>query len=431
MKIEFRKSTKRVRDLVIIFNVLVIFQQGNTQSANTLTIENCYEQAIKNYPLIRQKEIFDQVNDFSLDNAGKGFLPQVSVNSQVSYQSDVTQIPISLPDVNIPTPSKDQYKAYVEIMQPLTERNLINQQRKLLSANNAIQHQQLEVDLYSIKERVNHLYFGILLGRARIDQVALLRKDIQNGIDKTNAAISNGIALKSSGDILKAELLKSDQRIIELNADLKGNMQVLAKLINQPVDENTNFVTPIGIGLKSDINRPELKLFDSQYTSIDAQQKIVDSRKVPKVGLFLQGGYGKPALNLLNNKFDFYYIGGIKFNWPLSGLYTSKNDKQILSLQQHLIDIKKETFLLNANLSMIREENEISKLTDLIKIDEQMITLYESIVKSYSAQLENGTITTNDYLTHVNAIDVVRQDIALHKIQLVMAQYIYLTLSGN
>jgi outer membrane protein TolC len=265
----------------------------------------------------------------------------------------------------------------------------------------------------------------------QIKQVDLLKKDIQSGIEKTNVAIANGIALKSEADVLKAELLKSDQKTIELKANLEGYVQVLSLLIHQSVDENTKLVTPPVQVTEKTIHRPELILYDVQYQSLEAQRNILTGMNKPKIGLFLQGGYGRPALNFLDNRFDFYYIGGLKFNWLISNRYTYKNDNQIIALNQFQINAQRETFLFNTNVSLTQQESEISKLNELIVVDDQIIDLYENIKNSYEVQLQNGIITSTDYLTHVNAIDVARQNQVLHHVQLLMTQYNYKTTSGN
>ncbi|HZV68729.1 MAG TPA: TolC family protein [Saprospiraceae bacterium] len=431
MKKGFNNMMKTLMHIRLICFFLFAIFDVSAQGPTSITLEECYSLATDNYPLIRQKEILTRIKDFNLENAGKGLLPQVIFNAQATYQSEVTQIPFEFPGLEISSLSKDQYKAYVDINQPLTEGRLVRQQKQLIEAKTVIEEKKLEADLYTLKERINQVYFGILLIKEQIKQVALLKKDIQSGITTTNTAIANGIALKSSADILKAEFLKSEQRTIELNAGLNGYIQMLELLIHKPLDISTEFQTPSAKSVVSNISRPELKLFDAQKESFELQSKMISTRKIPKLGLFLQAGYGKPGFNFLANKFDFYYIGGIRFIWPLASLYTSRNDRQLLVQSQDMIEVQKETFLFNTNLSLSRQESEITKYEELIEIDHQIIDLYENTIHSYTAQLENGTITSTEYLTHVNTVDVARQNLVLHQAQLLLAQYTYNTTSGN
>ncbi len=401
------------------------------QTTGPLTIEQSYLLAAKNYPLAKQLSLIEKTTAYTLENIAKGWLPQLSLNGQGTYQSAVTQIPFSLPNVNIPVLSKDQYKAYAEIYQPLTDGYTIQQQKQLATANAATEAQKLSVELYKLKERINQLFFGLLLIDAQAMQTELLKKDIRAGLDKINAAISNGTALKSSADVLQAELLKADQRSIELKAGRKGYADMLAIFINQPVTESTVLQPPAPVAPMPAINRPELQLYEAQKSSITIQDKLIKAKNLPRLGVFAQGGYGRPGLNMLSNDFAGYYIGGLKLNWNFTGLYTAKKEKAILKLNQAGIDVQKETFLLNTRMVLSQQNTEVTKFQELIDTDKEIIRLREKIKQTSGSQLQNGTITSIDYLSYVNAEDQARQSMLLHQVQLLQAQYNYQVTSGN
>lgn len=237
--------------------------------------------------------------------------------------------------------------------------------------------------------------------------------------------------MKSNADILRAELLRADQRTIELKANRQGFAAMLSLLISQLVDENTQLQTPIAQVLSSEISRPELSLFDLQKKSFEIQKNMTSAKRNPRLSLFLQGGYGNPALNALSNKFDLYYLGGLRFNWNLSGFYTEDNDRQLLAISQNAVDIQREVFMFNTRVAMQQQNSEVEKYRSLIDSDNQIIALREEIKTSASAQLEFGTLTSNDYLTYINAEDAARQNLSLHQIQLLMALYSYKTTTGN
>ncbi len=401
------------------------------QSSGMLTIDDCYRLAKTNYPVEKQFELIDKSKDYSLEKASKGTLPHIRVAGQATYQSDVTKIPISLPNLNIPSLTKDQYKVYGEVSQPLTDLFTVNRQQELIDANAVVEKEKVEVELYKLKEQINQLYFGILMIDAQIAQVDLLKKDIQYGINKTEVAIANGVALKSSADVLKAELLKADQRAIDLEAARNGYVEMLGAFIHRNIDEHTQFIKPASATVIQEINRPEIKMFDMQKKVFDVQDKLNDSRLLPEFSLFLQGGYGKPGLDMLSNGFDLYYIGGIRAQWNITGFYTRKNDQQLLSVSRRILDVQKETFLFNTQLSMKQQNNDIAKFEKLIQTDKEIIGLRERIKASAQSQLSNGTSTVNDYLTYVNAEDQARQNLVLHETQLLMAQYNYKITTGN
>lgn len=401
------------------------------QNATYLDIDSCYAMAKRNYPLVKQYALIDKSKEYSIDNANKGYLPQFNIAGQATYQSEVTRLPISIPNVSIPELSKGQYKLYGEVSEPLTDLFTLKYQKELIETNSLVEAQKIEVELYKLKERIHNLFFGILLIDAQIQQTELLKKDIQTGIDKTNAAIANGTALKSGADNLKAELLKASQRTIELKSNRKGYADMLTLFIHQSIDENCILVQPGAQIITSTINRPELRLFDLQEKTFDVQSKLINAKNFPRFNLFFQGGLGRPALNVLSNDLSAYYIGGLRLNWNITGFYTSKKEKKILGLNQSGLGIQKYVFLFNTNLNLQQQNAEISKVQALIETDNSIISLRESVKNITKTQLENGTATTNDYLTAVNAQDQAQQNLLLHQIQLLMAQYNYQSTSGN
>lgn len=402
------------------------------QTSDSLTLEVCYQQARKNYPLVKQFMLTEKAKEYAIDNVSKGSLPQLHFGGQATYQSDVTQIPFSLPDVDIPVMSKDQYKIYGELMQPVTDLfTTVKYQKELIQANTAAKKQKTEVELYKLKERIDHLYFGTLLLDAQITQAGIVEQELASAIKKDSVAIVNGVALKSSADVLRAEWLKTGQRITELKATRKAYTDMLSLFIHQPVGEKTILKKPHDDPPENPLNRPELKWFDLEKKTFDVQRKLVMNKTLPKFSLFVQGGYGRPALNMLKNEFNWYYVGGIRLSWNISGFYTSKKDKQLLDLNQSALDLQKETFLFNTNLKLKQQNDEITKLEELMKKDKDIIRLRENVKRSAQNQLTYGTATANDYLTYVHAEDEAKQAFIIHEIQLLMAQYNYKTTSGN
>lgn len=412
---------------IALFCCLTVF----AQEKESLTLDECYALARENYPVVKQLELIRKSADYSVDNASRGYLPQFQLAGQATYQSEVTEIPISLPNVEIDALSKDQYKLYGEVVQPLTDIVVIRGQKELIRSDALAQEQKTEVELYKLRDRINQLFFGILLIDARIQRTELLKKDIQSGLDKVNAAIENGVALKSSGDELEAELLKAEQRTIELKANRRGYMAMLRLFTGKDLGEATSLVPTAHSTLASTIERPELMLYEAQKKSIDIQTKLIDAQNLPRFSLFFQGGFGRPALNFLNNDFNGYYIGGLRLQWNLSGFYTSRKRKKILRLNHEAVDLQRQTFLLNTEISLTGQSNEIAKLKELIDADEKIIVLRTRVKNTAKSQLENGTITAGDYLIQVNTEDRARQDLLLHQTQLQMAYNNHKTTSGN
>ena len=396
-----------------------------------LTLADCYKQAEQNYPLIKQRELIAKTSEYNIDNIQKGYLPQLSFTAQATYQSTVTQIPIKVPGVNIPALSKDQYKAYGEINQVLYTGGELEQQKQLQKTTEAINRQQLEAELYQLKGRINQLFFGVLLLDEQIKQNDLLIKDLQLGLNKAEASIKNGTAFKSTGDVIKADILKNKQRTIELQASRKAYMDMLGLFTGTNTTAETVLVKPQPITVSEQINRPELLVYNEQSKNLDVQNKLLTSKTLPRLGLFLQGGVGRPGLDMLSNSLDAYYIGGVRLTWSPSVFYTLKKSRALIDINRRTLDVQKETFLFNTNLTVKQQDAEIGKYQQLLASDDEIIDLRSKVKTTALAQLENGVINGNDFLSQVNAEDQARQSKILHETQLLMSQYNQQTTTGN
>ena len=411
---------------------LLVVANGLRAQQTPLTLEEAYQQAQKNYPLIKQKDLVRQTADISISNLQKGYLPQISLSGQATYQSEVTKIDVSFPGFDFTPPSKDQYKAVADVNQAIYDGGLIKQQKQAALLNEEVEEQKVEVELYKVKDRINQIYFGILYLDDQLKQIDLMKQDLQVGIKQVDAQVRNGVILRSNLNVLKAEFLKADQRAIEFKASRKGLLQTLGLFLNRSLDENTSLTRPVLPSITdANIARPELKLYSDQSKLLEQQTKLIQARNLPKTSLFVQGGYGKPGLNLLKNEFAFYYIGGVRVNWPLSGLYTQKKERQLIKISQKIVDVQKETFLLNTNSELSQQQSDIDKLNQLVQTDKEIIDLRIEVKDAARAQLENGVITANDYLREVNAEDQARQALITHELQLLQAQINYQTTLGK
>jgi outer membrane protein TolC len=403
------------------------------QQRQTLSLSRSYELAQQNYPLVKQRDLIRQTVGINIDNLSKGFLPQFNLSGQATYQSDVTQVTIPIPGISINPPSKDQYKIIADVNQLIYDGGAIKEQKNIQQLNDKAEQQKIEVELYKLKERINQVFLGVLFLDEQLKQVELIKTDLNNGIKKTEAQVTNGVAFKSNLNVLKAELLKADQRAIELQSSRKGFTDVLGLFINQDLPADVQLEKPVvEIPLvNSDIQRPELKFYTTQENLLNGQYKLIGSRNKPKASAFLQSGYGRPGLNFLKNDFAFFYTTGLRLNWNFGGLYTKKNDKQLIDINKKLVTVQKETFLLNTNTALKQQQAEVDKLKLLIEKDNEIIDLRLKVKEAAKAQLENSVITANDYLREVNAEDQARQSLITHQVQLLQAQINYQTISGK
>lgn len=424
-------------EFFIIFVFFTGFWSGKAnrvqaQQTAALELDSCHAWAIQNYPLVRQYKLLDLSKEYSLKNASKGNYPQFSLIGKATYQSAVTELPGGdMAMMEMPSLSKDQYKLYGEVVQPITNLFTLKYIKEQIRTEADIEVHKVKVDEYAIRDRINQLYFGILMFDVQLNQVELLNQDINNAINLAKAALNNGVGLQSNVDMLQAELLKNEQKKIELKAGLASYRQMLALFINQSVSDSIVLKVPPEVETNQNLKRPELELFAAQRKNLLAKEKVLRVKNLPNFNLFAQGGYGRPGLNMLDNSFTFYYIGGIRLRWELFNLYTFRGEKNILKLNNQQVDVQKDVFVFNTTLNLQSDNLEIRKIRDLIRTDAEIVELRTRVAATAQSQLEFGVITANDLMSELVAKNLAEQNLYLHKIQLLMAKYAVNITTGN
>lgn len=393
---------------------------------NTITLENCYQRATENYPIAKQKGILENQLALSKEVLEKDKLPKLSLNAQATYQSEVIGLPTTLPGAQ--SLNKDQYRATLDVNQLIYSGGLINAQSNFKEVQTKTQQQEVEVSLYHLKSSINLYYFGILLLQEKKELLESKKKLLSEKIKEIKSAVKFGAVLPASEQVVEAEIIKINQQLIDLNYDKKKFIQHLEQLTFSEIDENV--VLEIPIISQSNNSRPELSLFELQNQQIEASQNILSKTNLPKINAFAQGGYGNPALNMLKNSFDTFYIAGIKLNWNLFDWNKTKKEKEVLEISKQIIASEKETFELNQNRQLQEIDIEIQKMQQQLLSDKEIIELREKIVKSADAQMRNGVITSAEYLNEITQLFEAKNSEKTREVQLLLTQVNYQIIKG-
>lgn len=407
--------------LFLIFSIASYSQQK-------LTIEECYALAEKNYPLAKQINLLQQKSTYEIDALNKAKLPKIDLNAQATYQSDVIGLPTTLPGVE--SLNKDQYRATLDVNQLLYNGGMIAANTKLKEAQTLTQQQQVEVNLYQLKSRINYSYMMILLWQDQRELLFAKQNTIYSKIKEVKSGVKNGAILPASEQVLEAELLKLEQALTENSFQRIKEIQNLSSLTTTTIAENAVLERPI-TAFKANGTRPEMKFFDLQQDQIEASKNIIAKSNSPKLNAFGQAGYGNPGLNMLNNSFEDFYIVGLKLNWNVLDWNKSKTDKQALDIAKEVVATEKETFETNNQMQLNELQSEISKIEIIIKTDSQIIHLREKVVQSSDSQLRNGVITSSDYITELNQLFDAKTNQKVHQTQLELAKINYQTIKGT
>lgn len=399
---------------------------------DTISLSQCYELLDTNYPLVRQKQLLAERADFNKEALQKNFLPQVNLNAQATYQSDVPHVPISPPGTDIPIPNKDQYRATVDVNQLLYDGRTVRNSVRIEDLDAQVAQQQVDVSLHQLKSRVNQAYFSILLLQEKSQLLSLLEENLNARLNEVRSAIRNGTAIATSDDVIYAEVLQTRQEVFETLSDKEAALRTLSSLIGQTLQNNTTLLQPeLQPDYSTALSRPELGLYALQQQQIDAASQLMGNVNAPKFSLFMQGGLGNPGLNLLDNTFQPFFMGGVRLSWKILDWNLIRNQQQGLLIRKDIIDTQRQAFDLNTNIELNNQRTEIEKLQRLVQTDEEIIALRRNVLQAARSQLQNGTITASEYIVEANALSQSLITRKTHEITLLQAQANYIITQGN
>ncbi len=395
------------------------------------TLEECQQAAEKNYPLIKQYGLIAKTTQLTVKNIQKGWLPQVTASAQATYQSAVTAWPESMQTMyqqmglSMKGLRKDQYKISVDLQQTIYDGGAISSQRNIAQQEGKVQEVQTETNLYQVRRRVNEMYFSLLLLNEQIQLNEDVKALLQSSEKKLSAMVKGGTAAASDLDNVRAERLSVEQQ----NENLKQQKLMLQRMLSVFCGLEVNDTQkPAPIQIATSVsNRPEMRLYNSQLELTEAKEKALDTQLRPKLGLFAQGFYGYPGLNMfedmMNRKWSLNGIVGVKLSWNVSAFYTHKNDKARLNAQREMIENAREVFLFNNKLEEIQQSENISRYQTMMKSDDEIIVLRTNVRKAAESKLAHGIIDVISLLREINNENAAKTQQSIHELDMLKEMY--------
>ncbi|MCK5169621.1 MAG: TolC family protein [Bacteroidales bacterium] len=413
--------------------VLLFITNMAIAQENTIRLEDCYESMLVNYPLAGQSEIYSQSSELNIKNLKTRWLPNSELNAQATYQSDVLDLDMDLPiTVDLPYVPKDQYKASLDINQLIYDWGRIKTAKNLENSNLKVNHQNTKVELNKIKEQINKFYFAILILEHNKKLLNVMLNDLKAKEKTVESGVRNGILLNSDYSAIKAERLKVQQKIVEIDNQKNAAIDILAELTGIEMSSDAILEIPnYEINNAESVSRPEIDLFEYQRERLDVTSQIVSKQNKPAIFSFAQLGYGKPGLNMVSTEFDSYYYVGLGLSWKFWDWNKTSREKQIISLNKDLVSTQENTFNKQIDIALKNESAKVKIFEDAIESDEEIIKLREEVTESARSQLDNGVITSTDYIIELSAETQAKINYETHKILLVQSKVNYLYIKGE
>lgn len=411
------------KHLLPLFLLLLWGGNAGAQS-DPLTLDSCRAAARLNYPAIAKLDLIAKSSEFDIRNANRRYLPQLNLSASGAYsaydvEADTQEIALT----------NAQYGVQAQVSQQIYDGGETHYRKKISEAQAKLQTQQLESELYSINQRINQIYFGILLFDAQLKQLQLAQETLTSKAKQVEAAVANGVALPSQLDELKVELLNLKMKQTEAASNRRGYLAVLSLFMGEELAAGTELEKPTPWQGKAEINRPELLAFQYQQDLLSIQEKQLRTSFHPKLGAYANGGLSHINADLSGMGNDLNVEGqmgswsvGASLNWSLSGLYTLGNSRKKIHVQREMAQTDLASFLFNTRLDLAQQDEQLVKFQQLLKQDDELIALRTSILKAADSQLANGVISTHEYIQKLNAEQDAQEQRSLHEIQLLQAQ---------
>ncbi len=401
--------------------LLVVFSIAVQIAGAQVTIDECIVLARKNYPLYKEHELTNQSEGYDLKNNRQKWFPQLSVNVKASYQSEVVEMPFTLPGYDFDI-SPYQYGATVDLNQMIWDGGAVKNNRQMIRASADVNHRQLEVTLYGLNERVENLFLGILLLDRQIVQNHVLLESLLRKRKEVEACVAGGVAYRSDVDLVNVNILNCRQQAVELRCNREACLNMLEKLVGRDLTDEKLVEPAVSTDdMNTGIKRPELWLYDAQLFQNKIRGRELRARLSPRFNLSVQGGVGRPGLNMLKDELQTYCLAGIKMQWDIGSLYSFKNDRKKLGVQRESIECEREAFMLNVALDVTEQWSVIEKVKEALRMDEDIISMRERIRIAGEEQYANGVIKMIDLMTMMDDEYNARLNKSVHEVQLMMA----------
>lgn len=391
------------------------------------TLDECIGWAYDNYPQIKEMSLIEMTKGIDLKNAAYAWLPHLNISGKATWQSEVVEMPMDIPgmDINIP---HDQYGLTAEFTQQIWDGGTSRSQKELAEAGAEVKRTRLETNLWSIRSRVQNVFLGIILIDKQLELNRLLRESLERSSEEVKSRMEAGVALPSDLDQVSVNILSCLQQRASLDADRKSYVKILGLLTGRDMTDvelavPQDAVNYVDDGARDFETRPEMAFYAAQLKQNEFQRRQLNTLISPKLNLSLQGGYGRPGMNMLSGDFSGYFVAGLKLQWNIGALYTRGLDKRKVNADAQKIDLTRKSFILNSSVEAEQKNNAILKARDVLEKDSEIIGLRQRIRASGENQYREGTIKMNDYLSMLDEEYKAKANESMHEVQLMMAVY--------
>jgi outer membrane protein TolC len=404
----------------------------NSEAQTTISLTELYEKISSDYPTVQKEEIETKIATLNAQIMGANLYPEVIISGRASYQSEVTELQAGA--LSPPSISKDQYNISLGLNQVLFDGGRTKSMSELAKMSGEVSLANLEIDMWGVRKQLDEVYFNIILMQKQLETTNVLLKDLNEQLELVKSRVKNGVLLQGNEFIMQAEILKIQQKKKQIERSIDAGYEILEAITGMDISNEATLELPKQNELtqlkEEEVQRPELKMFEAQKRILGVQDKINDTQKLPQLSAFANTAYGRPGYNVFDDDLHLYWMVGLKTSWSFKSFRNSAKKSSIVKLEQRKIGATEDAFHRQIQSGLAKIEGQISAIEEQIFLDKQVVELRRKVANEKKSELQQGVITSTEYITELNSLNKAQLDLNLHQIQLIQAKNEYKTLKG-
>lgn len=403
-----------------------------------VTLQQCYDSAAAATPLSREATIFSGMSSLRDRNLAAAYLPTLDLNGSFVYNSDIPDLSgmlgaLPVPPGSLPAIPHEQYRATLDVTQTVWDGGVTRSARAVEQVVRELNLQQNEADIYRLHEQINNYFFSSMLLVLQMEVTEIMISELDARTKEAESGVKNGAVPAVTLDILFAEKVKALQALTEMRYRHDALLSALGMITGMGDLRGAALILPDQTTLTDGIvYNPDLHLFDLRNKQLEMSKELLKSQRMPKAFGFAQLGYGNPpGTNFFAENADAYYSVGAGLKWNIWDWRKNSNERQSLTLQQQLTEIRKSATEEGLERLLTLKRAEIVSLREAAESDDILISARRRIAAVSASQLENGTVTATQYITDLNSEKQAVINAGLRRINIARAEAEYINITGR
>ncbi len=423
---------------IILILALALVTSNFANAANDLSLKYCLQKAAEKNPMNSNSHYYSAISALQQLNLKAQYYPQLKLEGQATYQSDVFAFPLKIPGISLPEIDKFQYQASITLSQLIFDGGYVSSSLDANAIEEKLNQKSIELTTQKAVEFAAELFFAAAAIDDNIEINSQLLSTLESKLKEIRSLVENGVLLKTTATTIEIEILKTQQRIASLKSDKKSTLEILSSWIGDSLSGDERIILPAKSETERfnlnqyQIKRLEYDIFALRAEALNEKKNTIQAQIMPNASAFIKAGFSAPnPYNFFDNEFGPFYMVGIRLQWNIWDWFQNNRSREILNTNSLMIAAEEENFTRAFKNQLTKEENTILKYNDMLLIDNEIIRRQSEITENLYSRLIGGVATATDYINELNNAAVYSLNQKIHELQRISAVVNIMIKTGN